>query len=116
MLNFILFSVAVGALVCAAAPASNPRRTPFIESRAIKYSLPSGNPIRAAAIATKRLAFTYGLDPAGTSIYYPSGALGIIKTTADFAGLDLDAVPHLALVQADALAASLAVTAVSEHF
>lgn len=116
MLTFIFFSVASAAIVSAATLPLGLRDRGVLESRANPYSLPGNDPLRALAISAKRLTFTYGPDPAGTSIYYPSGVLGLARTTADFAGLDLDAVPHLAKVQVDALAAGIAVTAVSNLF
>jgi hypothetical protein len=113
MVNYLIFSLAIGAVVCAATPSSNLRKESIIETRANQYSLPNGGFVRAAAVSAKRLGFTYGPDPAGTAIYYPSGVLGLVRSTADFVALDLDAVPHIAKVEVDGVAAGLAVTLVS---
>lgn len=78
------------------------------------YSLPAGNDlVRALSIDTTRAGFTYGTDPAGTDVYYPSGVLGTARTTLDLVKLEVDTTAHLARVEADTLAATAAINAVS---
>lgn len=75
---------------------------------ATAYTLPqdSSDPLgRAAAIITTQLGFTYGTAVAGGP-YYPSGALGLVKTAADQVAIQLEVVPEGALSATDTAAAT----------
>lgn len=75
----------------------------FVERAATPYTLPqeSNKPLgRAAAIAITQLGFTYGAAVAGGP-YYPSGALGLVKTAADQVAIQLEVLPEGVLAAKD---------------
>ncbi|RDW56625.1 hypothetical protein BP5796_13090 [Coleophoma crateriformis] len=119
MFSTFLFFLRAGALVAAIVIPSEPlagisENSGQLDSQAAltAYSLPvKGDLVRALSISTTRTGFTYGPDPAGTSIYYPSGALGTARTTSDVAQLEVDATAHLARVEADTALATATITA-----
>ncbi|KAH8651205.1 arachidonate 8-lipoxygenase [Xylariales sp. PMI_506] len=73
------------------------------------YSIPqqSQDPIiRTANINLVRTSFVYGPPIAGGP-FYPSGLLGIAKSALDFANIQLDLTPELALAALDATKATV---------
>lgn len=97
--------------ICSAIPLEKtPETVPsrFVERAATTYTLPqdSSDPLgRAAAIAITQLGFTYGAAVAGGP-YYPSGALGLVKTAADQVAIQLEVLPEGALSAKDTAAAT----------
>lgn len=80
----------------------------FVERAATAYTLPqnSKDPLgRAGAIAVTKVGFTYGAAVAGGP-FYPSGALGLVKTAADQAAIQLEVLPEGALAAKDTAAAT----------
>lgn len=80
----------------------------LFERAASAYTLPqnSNDPLgRAAGIAATQLGFTYGAAIAGGP-YYPSGALGLVKTAADQVAIQLEVLPEGALAAKDTAAAT----------
>jgi hypothetical protein len=81
------------------------------------YTIPqkSTSPIiRAANLGIVRTAFLYGPPLAGGP-FYPTGLLGIAKTALDFANIQTDLTPELALAGLDAAKATLDIAKVSMH-
>jgi hypothetical protein len=113
MLSFLLSAVLILPAYCAALPSS----PPFLQNRQSNitdYSIgKSGDIARQLEIGATRETFLYGADPAGTSVYYPAGVAGIVRTDADFAGLIVEVANHLVAVEADTAAATAAVALVS---
>lgn len=98
--------------ICSAIPLDKTPETVssshFVERAATTYTLPqdSSDPlVRAAAIEVTQLGFTYGAAVAGGP-YYPSGALGLVKTAADQVAIQLEVLPEGALSAKDTAAAT----------
>lgn len=72
-----LLATAVSAL-----PTTNVLEERQDNSTLLPYSLPAGQPLRAAGIATKQATFLYG-PAVGAGPYYPTGALGTVDDTLD---------------------------------
>jgi hypothetical protein len=114
MFRLYFFLVTAAAVIYAAAVPTDLTRRHALEPRTNPYTIPSGvDLLRSTGITTKRAAFLYGQDPAGTNISFPSGVLGAARAAADFAGLEVDATLHLVGLEADQLAATAAIALVS---